>query len=467
MKKVFRLVFISSGLSLVYFFAGAQQAPPPGARPPGSSGIQQIPPPGAPGAQKVPDTLSDATLQACVQYALKHYPLIQQALLDEQITDRQIKAKLADWYPQLNLTANYQNNFQLQSIAFNGTYVQSGTYNSSYAQFGLSQTLFNRDVLLAARTKGIVMTNIRQTTVSDKIDIATNVSKAFYDVLLTKKQIEVLDDDIRRLERNLKDTYNQYQGGLVDKTDYKRATISLNNSKAQRKTNEEGLKAKYAVLKQLMGYTSKDSIHLVYDSASMEQEVYIDTLLVVDYTKRIEYQQLITQRHLQEAEVKYNKWAYIPELTAGAGYNLNYLNNRFSKLYDNNLPNSYAGVTLKLPIFQGTKRTQNIRAAELQLTRVDWDLVNLQNAITTQYAQAMAAYKGNLNNYYVLRENLNLARDVFNTIELQYRSGVKAYLELITAETDLRTAQSNYSDALYQVLSSKIDVQKSLGTIQY
>jgi len=448
MKKVFRSVFISSGFSLVYFFACAQQTPPPG-------------------AQKVPDTLSDATLQTCVQYALKHYPLIQQALLDEQITDRQIKAKLADWYPQLNLTANYQNNFQLQRIAFNGSYVQSGTYNASYAQFALSQTLFNRDVLLAARTKGIVMTNIRQTTVSDKIDIAVNVSKAFYDVLLTKKQIEVLDDDIRRLERNFKDTYNQYQGGLVDKTDYKRATISLNNSKAQRKTNEEALKAKYAVLKQLMGYTAKDSIHLVYDSASMESEVYVDTLSVVDYTKRIEYQQLMTQRHLQEADVKYNKWAYIPELTAGAGYNFNYLNNRFSKLYNDNLPNSYAGVTLKLPIFQGTKRTQNIRAAELQLTRIDWDLVNLQNAITTQYAQAMAAYKGNLNNYYVLRENLSLARDVFNTIELQYRSGVKAYLELITAETDLRTAQSNYSDALYQVLSSKIDVQKALGTTQY
>jgi len=52
-------------------------------------------------------------------------------------------------------------------------------------------------------------------------------------------------------------------------------------------------------------------------------------------------------------------------------------------------------------------------------------------------------------------------------IELQYRSGVKAYLELITAETDLRNAQSNYSDALYQVLSSKIDVQKALGIVQY
>jgi outer membrane protein len=311
------------------------------------------------------------------------------------------------------------------------------------------------------------MKNIRQTTISDRIDIAVNVTKAFYNVLLTAKQIEVLDDDIRRLERNLKDTYNQYQGGLVDKTDYKRATITLNNSRAERKSNEEGLKANYAVLKQLMGYTGKDSIHLIYDSATMESEVLIDTLAQIDYTKRIEFQQLMTQKHLQEADVKYTKWAYIPSVTAGAGYNFNYINNRFSKLYNDNLPFSYAGLTVNFPIFQGTKRTQNIRAAELQLTRIDWDIVNLQNTITTQYAQALAAYKSNLNNYYVLRENLALARDVFNTIELQYRSGVKAYLELITAETDLRNAQSNYSDALYQVLSSRIDVQKSLGTVQY
>jgi outer membrane protein TolC len=444
MKNTFRIVIISTGLSVLAFFSHAQKAP-----------------------GKAPDTLSNATLEACVQYALKNYPLIQQALLDEQITDRQIKSKLADWYPQLGLNANYQNNFQLQQIAFNGAYVQSGTYNQSTIGLGLTQTLFNRDVLLAAQTKKDVMTNIRQTTVSDKIDITVNVSKAFYDVLLTKKQIDVLDDDIQRLERNLKDTYNQYKGGLVDKTDYKRATITLNNSRAERKTNQEALKARYAVLKQLMGYTSPDSLHLVYDSTQMESEVVIDTMAVVDYTKRIEFQQLMTQKRLQQADVKYNKWAYIPTVSAGAGYNFNYLNNQFSKLYNNNFPNSYAGLTVGFPIFQGTKRTQNIRIAELQLTRLDWDIVDLQNTINTQYAQAMATYKSNLNNYYVLRDNLDLARDVFNTIELQYRSGVKAYLELITAETDLRTAQVNYSNALYEALSSKLDVQKALGTIKY
>jgi outer membrane protein TolC len=419
-------------------------------------------------AQKASDTLpAVATVDACVQFALQHYPLVQQAMLDEQITARQIKSRLADWYPQVALNANYQNNFQLPAVAFNGSYVLSGTYNTSSVALGLNQTLFNRDVLLASQTKRDVMTQAHQFTVSDKIDVTVNVSKAFYDVLLTDQDIKVLDDDIERLERNLKDTYNQYRGGLVDKTDYKRATISLNNSKAQQKTDQETLKAKYAVLLQLMGYTGKDSLHLVYDSAAMEQEVSLDTTAVVDYNQRIEFQQLMTQKRLQQSDVKYEKWAYLPSVTAGAGYSMNYLNPEFGQLYSNNFPTSYAGVTVNVPIFQGTKRQQNIRIAELQLTRIDWDVVNLQNQISSQYTQALATYKSNLNNYYVQRDNLGLARDVFNTIELQYRNGVKAYLDLITSETDLRTAEVNYSDALYQVLSGKLDVEKALGTIKY
>jgi hypothetical protein len=116
----------------------------------------------------------------------------------------------------------------------------------------------------------------------------------------------------------------------------------------------------------------------------------------------------MTQKRLQQAEVKYYKWAYIPSIYAGAGYNLNYLNPRFSNLYSNNLPNSYAGIYLSVPLFQGTKRTQDIRVAELQLTRLDWDVINLQNTISTQYAQALATYKSDLNNYYVQRDNLAL-----------------------------------------------------------
>ncbi|HEY8967472.1 MAG TPA: TolC family protein [Puia sp.] len=424
--------------------------------------------PSAANAQKTPDTvLQQATLPQVVDFALKHYPLIQQAMLDEQITDRQIRSKLADWLPQLNLNANYQNNFQLQKIYFNGGAVSSGAYNTSLVNLGLTQNIFNRDVLLASRTKNDALKLSRQYTATDKINLVVNVSKAFYDVLLTQKAMAVLDDDIARLERNLKDAYNQYQGGLVDKTDYKRATISLNNARAQRQASEEALKAKYKALEELMGYTSKDSLHLIYDSAQMAADVYIDTLATVDYNQRIEYQSLLTQKKLQQTDLQYEKWSYLPSVSAFGAYNLYYFNDRFSKLYQRDFPNSYAGIQLSVPIFQGTKRTQNIKIAQLQLTRIDWDIVNLQNSISTEYAQALAAYKSNLYNYYILKDNLALAQDVYNTINLQYKSGIKAYLELITAQTDLHTAELNFSNALYQALSSKLDVQKALGTIKF
>jgi len=407
------------------------------------------------------------TLENCVRFALQHVPLIKQAYLDEAITEHEISSRLADWYPQLNLTASYQNFFQLPSSYFNGGFIKSGTYNNSTAGFTATQNIFNRDVLLASRSKDDVRKQVRQTTTSDKIEIAVGVSKAFYDVLLTHKQIDLLEEDITRLTRSLKDAYNQYKGGVVDKIDYKQATISLNNAKAEKKTYEELLKAKLVYLKQQMGYAGPQEIQLVSDSTQMEKAALIDTLQNLNYLNRIEYQLLETQKKLYQYNLMYNKWSFIPSVSAFGSYSFNFQSESFSNLYNHNYPTSYAGIQLAFPIFQGTKRTHNIKIAELQVKRIDWDIEAFKISTNTQYAAALASYKSNLNDYYVLKENLSLALEVYNTVQMQYRSGVKAYLDVITAETSLRSAQSNYANSLYQVLSSKLDVQKALGIIQY
>ncbi|SMB99382.1 hypothetical protein SAMN00120144_0166 [Hymenobacter roseosalivarius DSM 11622] len=50
-------------------------------------------------------------------------------------------------------------------------------------------------------------------------------------------------------------------------------------------------------------------------------------------------------------------------------------------------------------------------------------------------------------------------------MKLQYDEGIKTYLEVIVAETDLRTSQLNYYNSLFAVLASKLDVERALGTI--
>ncbi|MBL7757967.1 MAG: TolC family protein [Chitinophagaceae bacterium] len=419
-------------------------------------------------AQTASDSLlTQASLPAVIQYALKHQPAVQQAGIDEKTTELQIKSKLADWYPQLNLNYLYQHNFQVQTSVIGGNPVRLGVNNTSAIQFSATQALFNRDVLLASRTKGDVRMQAKQLTESARINVASSVSKAFYDVLATQQQIRVAEENIVRLERSLKDARAAYDAGVADKTDYKRATIALNNAKATRMANAEGLNAKLIYLKTLMNYPSAAELPIEYDSLALENEVYLDTLAPVDYSRRIEYQTLQTQLRLQKANLQYNKWSFIPTLSANAGYNLNFLNNDFGKLYSQNFPNSFAGLTLSFPIFQGGKRKYNIQQAEWQVRRTELELTKLNNSISAEYSAALASYRASKATYEALRENLLLAKEVYDVINLQYRSGIKTYLEVITAETDLRTAQINYYNALYQVLSSKIDVQVSLGNLTF
>lgn len=411
------------------------------------------------------DTLTNASLPACVQFALKHQPTIRQSEIDEKIADATIRTKLADWYPQLNLDGYYQHNIQLPSNFFGGNIVSNGTHNISAVELAATQNIFNRDVLLALRSSGQIRKAARQGTDSARIGIIADVSKAFYDVLLTQKQVSVLDEDVVRLNRSLQDAYNQYKGGIVDKTDYKRATISLNNANAERKQQQDILTAKYFYLRQLMGYPDSAALQLQYDSAELERQIPIDTLQEINYTDRIEYRLLQTTKELQQYNLKYYKWGYLPSVSAYGNYNLDYFNNSFGKLYQQSFPNSNVGIQLSFPIFQGTKRIFQVRTAQLQVDRLDWEITALQNIIRTEYAQALALYKGNLANYIALKENVQLANDVYNILRLQYQQGIKTYLDVIIAESDLRTSQLNLYTSLYQLLQSRIDVLRALGKL--
>ena len=409
----------------------------------------------------------NATLPQCIQYALDHQPSVKQSQLQEEIVGYNIRSRLADWYPQIGGNYSLQHTFQRSTSFFNGSAVPVGVKNTSTAQVYLDQTIFNRDVLLANRTQSNVRLQAKQSTAAEKIDVTVNVSKAYYDILTTQQQIKVATENIVRLQKSLDDAYYRYQSGVADKTDYKRAQIALNNTKAAKQFNEASIIAKMESLKNFMGYPVGASLSIVYDSLEMEREVSFDTLQRPDYSRRIEYQQLLTQRHLQEANILYQRNAFLPNVSATAVYNLNYLNNNFGKLYAANYPNSFIGLTAGIPIFQGGKRKANVRSAQLTVSQIDLELLNLENAINSQYATALSNYKGSLANYLASKENVNLAQEVYDVINLQYKAGIKTYLEVINAETDLRTSQINYFNALNQVLASKVDAARALGLIQY
>jgi outer membrane protein len=412
-------------------------------------------------------TLQSATLHDVVNYALVHRPAVRQSLLDQEITEKVIRGKLADWYPQINFNYQYQRTIDRQKTAFGDNVVPVGLFNNSTAQVEATQTIFNRDVLLASSTASKVRIQAEQNVASTKIDVVVSVTKAFYSLLTVTQQIKVNEESIIRLKQSLKDAYSRYQSGLVDKTDYKRATILLNNAEASLKKAQEQMIYEQQYFKSLIGYPSNKSISLQYDTTQMEREIEVDTLQPLNYSQHIEYKILFTQRELQKANVRYSQWAFLPSANAFGAYNVNFMNDHVSELYNASYPYSFVGARLTLPIFQGGKRTTRIREQKLTLQRIDVGLENLRNGMDVGYTRALTDYKSNLKSYLKLKENVVLAQEVYDVINLQYRNGVRPYLDVTVAETDLRTARINYYNALNLVLTSKMDVLRALGQINY
>lgn len=208
-------------------------------------------------------------------------------------------------------------------------------------------------MLLATRNAKSLRTWYGQNTEEVKIATVVAVSKAYYDILVTQEQANILAQVRERQLKQQKDAKSLYEGGIVDPTDYKRATISLNNTLADLKRTSEVLKAKYAYLRQLMGTEAGEIFALKFDRYAMETEMLLDTAILVDYNNRIEMQQLQTQKRLQDLNLSAQKWSFFPTISAFASRNHVFQNDDFGQMFNEAYPNSVVGLSLNLPIFKG------------------------------------------------------------------------------------------------------------------
>ncbi|MFT3934105.1 MAG: TolC family protein [Chitinophagaceae bacterium] len=425
-------------------------------------------------SNQTPDTSQYFTLTQCINYALTHQAAVNQAQINIAVARLTNGINTSGWYPQVSLSANLTHYIQLPTSFYADTSVPGGTAkqrtgiaNTVIPTLSVSQAIFSPYLLYASKNAAFITKQAEQTTDSVKINVVANVSKAFYNLLLTLEQIDVLKEDTVRLHQNVEDAYHQYVGGIVDETDYEQATITLNNSKALLRQANENVTPQYATLRQLMGFQDRRQFNVVFDTLQMMNDIAFDTTQQLQYEKRIEFKQLQTQKDLQHSLTTYYHNTLLPTVSAFYNYNYEFESNNLSNLYATAFPNSLIGLSVSWPIFTGFSRVKTVQRSKEQEHILDWSQVDMKLRINTEYSTALANYRGNLYNLEVLQKNVEMAKRVYFVVTLQYKQGIVAYLNVITAESNLITSQTSYFNALYQVLSNKIDLQKALGIINY
>lgn len=82
------------------------------------------------------------------------------------------------------------------------------------------------------------------------------------------------------------------------------------------------------------------------------------------------------------------------------------------------------------------------------------------------YENAKIQIRNSLTTIDMQKTNKDFAEEVFNSTRNNYQNGLASLTDLLTAETDLVTAQNSYNQALLNYKVAEIELIKSNGNIR-
>lgn len=419
----------------------------------------------------------DFNLQECIDYAFQHQDSIKNAELAIESAEYRVKETIGLGLPQISGTATLQDFLKIPTQLLPGEFfgqpgvfipIKFGVKYQSSLGLNINQILFDGTYLVglnASKTyKELSQRNLART----KIAAVIAISKAYYQVLVSGEQLQLIDANLNQLKQQLNETIQLNEQGFAEKIDVDRLRVLYNNLNTDRTNSVRMLALSYQTLKFQIGMPIRDVLLIrdKIDNISLENEVQIVNKDSTAYKNRIEYQLLQTTKALNVLQVKRLKNENLPKLSAFGTHNFSYQDDSFKKLYHTNYPSTIIGLTLNIPIFSGFQQLNKIRQAKIEVQKSQNNLEAAENVIDLQIHQAQTQYNNGLESLTNQRSNIELAQEVLRVSKIKYEEGVGSSIEVTQAQTALQEAENNYIQALFTVLISKVDLEAALGIIK-
>jgi outer membrane protein TolC len=418
------------------------------------------------------------SLQAAIDYALKHNASYLNTEADARYNTYKKNEVLGQGLPQINSSLDVKDNAILPTSLLPGQFfgypagvyipVKFGVQYNATAGVSANQIIFNSNYIVGLQASKELVNLSQKNIQRSKVETAQNVSKAYYGVLVNRERIKIIDLNIERVKTLKENTAALNQNGFVEKIDLDRLEVNYNNLLTEKEKTARLVELTEVVLKFQMGYDISQPITL---SDNLDKAVNLDELQnltlneKIDPSSRPEFMVLQSQQRLNELDLKRYRMSYLPTLGAYGTYAAQFQRNTLELDRKNWYPYAIIGATLNLGIFDGLQTNARIQQAKINLLKTQNNVNQLKLSIEMESQTAAVTFKNALASLQTQKKNIDLARNIFDVTKKKYEQGVGSSLELNTAENDLHQAETNYYNALYDLIVARIDYQKATGTL--
>ncbi|MBO5813441.1 MAG: TolC family protein [Alistipes sp.] len=413
------------------------------------------------------------TLEQALEIALSENPTIKIADQEIEIKRYAKQGTYAKLYPQIDATATYQRVIEKQTMSMSlGGQTQTikvGSDNSFNGGITAAMPVINAQLWSSLKVSALDVELAVEKARSSRQDMVEQVTKAYYSALLAKESLAVYKSVYNNAVENNKNVKMRYDVGSVSEYDMIRSNVSVQNAEPNVFEAENSVMLTLWQLKALLGLDLQMEIDVegsLMDYKSAMNEAY--TLSQLDLTDNTTMRQFELQEQMLDKALKITKMANVPTLSINAAYLYTALGNdgRFGKKEAWN-PYSYAGVQLNIPIFAGASRRAATRKANLDLSNLQLQRENVERQLRVAMVQSLNSMQTSVKQFNSADATVAQADRGYKIAVKRYEVGTGTLVEIDNSQLALTQAELSRNSAIYNFLTSKVALDKILGTLEF
>ena len=447
-------------------------------------------------------TATVITLDDALKIALSENASVRVADMEIERTGYARKGTYASLFPQIDLTGSFQRTIKKQVMymdmdmssimgggdeagagdgtsdgtgseagsgegapSLGGGGIEVGRWNSYSGGVTAAMPIVNaqlwKSIRLSAKDVELAVEKAR----SSRLDMVTQVKQAYYGVLLAKEALNVYKDVYDNAVRNFEQTRLRYNAQKASELDFTRAKSTVASAIPNVYNAESSVILALWQLKAVMGVDLDQNIDVAGTIGDYASEMTYDQALGEDIS--LEYNTTMRQLAIQAEQlamnIKIQKFAYIPTLSANFAFLETAMTNDFKFSNYRWTPYSYVGLSLNIPVFSGGKRLNAVRQAKVQANQLGIQMDDTERQLKIGIRQYLNTMETQIKSFSAAEEAVNTAAKAYGIAEKSYNVGRSTITELNDAQLALTQARLGVSQTVYEFVVAKSNLEKIMG----
>ena len=343
--------------------------------------------------------------------------------------------------------------------------IEMGRWNTWSAGLSAAMPLVNAQLWKSLKISGMDVELAVEKARASRLDMVTQVKNAYFSTLLAKEAFEVYKQVYENALQNLDETQKKYDAQKASDMELLRAKTTVANAVPNVYNAEGSVILALWQLKAVLGVDLDMNIDIAGKLEDWSEHMLYDLHQHDGYTLDMNttMKQLAIQAEMLAETVKVQQYANIPSLALAFNFSLNAMTNDFKFSEYRWTPYSYVALSLNIPIFAGGKRHQQIRQAKNQYEQVKLQTVNTERQLKIAIRQYLNTMETSMKSYYAAKEALSSAQKGYDIVAKSYQVGRSTLIEVNDAQLALTQSQLAASQAVYNFLTAKSQLEQTLG----